>query len=73
MKKHECPYCDQSFARLNDKLIHFHQEHLHKDTDMRRNVSCWSCAKPIHMDHTHCSHCGWKRSEAHKKGTQNVI
>lgn len=72
MSKHECPYCEEKFVRLNDKLIHFHKTHLDNGTDMRRPVSCWSCAKQVHVDATHCSHCGWERSEAHKKGAQNV-
>lgn len=71
MAKHNCDWCDQTFDRLNDKMIHYTKLHLGK-VDIRRTISCWACAAQIHPDHTHCGQCGWERTQAHIKGTQNV-
>jgi uncharacterized C2H2 Zn-finger protein len=73
MRTHNCQWCDQTFVRLTEYQAHFVKVHLHNpNTDMRRTVSCWACAGQIHLDMTHCPHCGWERTEMHIKGTQHT-
>lgn len=71
MAKHRCEYCGDNFPRLTDYMIHYHREHEGK-VDLRRTVSCWSCAGQIHPDANQCGNCGWVRVDQHKYGTQKV-
>lgn len=68
MKKHTCDHCSETFTSLSDKMIHLTIGH----DRLRRFVTCWRCTTPIDADHTHCAHCGWERSEIHRRGAQDV-
>jgi hypothetical protein len=70
MSNRTCEHCADTFSKLTDYMIHYHQQHLGR-VDIRRTLSCWACAGQIHPDAETCK-CGWVRTDAHKYGTQNT-
>ncbi len=71
MRTYSCEFCENSFTRLQDYMVHYHTEHLGR-VDLRRTVSCWSCAGQVHTDDDSCPWCGWVRTPAHIHGTQHI-